>query len=81
MDEHIRQIFFWRQFLNSRSDKVDQTDKVVKNGSIQKQQLSTGNMQHFWGQNLESRLEGMLSGEYNSNLSVPHDKFSVQDAL
>ena len=31
-------------------------------------------MQHFWGQDLESRLEWMLNN--SSSLSVPHEKFT-----
>ena len=50
----------------------------IRQSSEQKHpETAVGNMQHFLGQDLESRLEWMLSGENNSSLSVPHDKFSI----
>ena len=52
----------------------------IRQSSEQKHpETAVGNMPHFRGQDLESRLEWMLSGENNSSLSVPHphDKFGI----
>ena len=40
-------------------------------------ETAVGNMQHFRGQDLESKLAWMMSGDNSTSLSVPHDKFSI----
>ena len=62
---------------------------IIQSNEQQHPETEVGNMQHFWGQDLESRLKWMLSGDNDSSLSVPHEIFfnscvyksAVQDAL
>ena len=65
--------------LTSISARCRRRFQIRQSSERKHPETAVGNMRHFRGhwQDLENRLEWMLSGENNSSLSAPHDKFSI----